>query len=570
MPAVFTHFLMCDKVTQDSRLPDRARGILRDERIAANWGAIGPDYLFFYPPDWTIIGKLFDWMYRFEDVSEEALDLFEMVSTLKSNLTDLATGGLYREIGRVSSGLRTTLMAYLAELVTRRVDLFELVKPPMLVDYGDISRWWWIDIAHHSRTMEFARHLWEHTRDSPRAEAYALGYLTHVGGDAIGHPYVNALVGGPYRHQWRRHAFIERVLDTHLWHLMHGVSVSSSNAFRRIHFPTPGYLDPDLPDELAVAMYAALVTTYDNLSIASGIPGVDRIKLMYSYMYKFVRSASQHSMLNLPEPPDFDFFDLPEEIRRRFDDLNQRRPPIGPPPIFAPTDVTAWKAFFRSLFAFCLWAIEAVITLTSIPVAALLRLATTPLRYVLWCIQKLIYELYDKFRLALATAGFIHPEPRHVRAYFPHIVAPQEDIGKLQYPYEHVVNDWQTYHLVHPSTPPLNATLESVPTVPFRRMSANRLKPERVLLETADGMGRSFLEACRYATAKNYDGIANPDDRWGSAVDLSVELIRGFTEGRQSAYPNWNLDGDRGFGWPTWYQINPKPWLTYDAFRPDC
>ena len=42
---------------------------------------------------------------------------------------------------------------------------------------------------------------------------YALGYLTHVAADTVGHAYVNLYCGGPYRSQAQRHKTGENFQD---------------------------------------------------------------------------------------------------------------------------------------------------------------------------------------------------------------------------------------------------------------------------------------------------------------------------------------------------------------------
>lgn len=84
---------------------------------------------------------------------------------------------------------------------------------------GDYSKWWWMDILHYRRTGQFARTLQDfanHTGD-PILIAYANGYFSHVGGDIVGHPYVNSIVGGPFRNHALRHMVVESLLDVQIW-----------------------------------------------------------------------------------------------------------------------------------------------------------------------------------------------------------------------------------------------------------------------------------------------------------------------------------------------------------------
>lgn len=77
----------------------------------------------------------------------------------------------------------------------------------------------WFDMLHYRRTGQFGRALWraaaalEDADLRARAQAYALGYITHVGADVTGHPFVNAIAGGPFRLHWQRHHLVENHLD---------------------------------------------------------------------------------------------------------------------------------------------------------------------------------------------------------------------------------------------------------------------------------------------------------------------------------------------------------------------
>jgi hypothetical protein len=91
------------------------------------------------------------------------------------------------------------------------------------------------DLLHWRRTGTFLRVLVETGQASGdlRREAYAYGYLTSYAGKVCGSPFVNSIVGGPYRTQWWRHRYINNHVDAwvfgHYEHDPHG---------------TPGPADP--------------------------------------------------------------------------------------------------------------------------------------------------------------------------------------------------------------------------------------------------------------------------------------------------------------------------------------
>ena len=74
--------------------------------------------------------------------------------------------------------------------------------------------WWWFDAMHYRKTGKFTEAMLEATRDmSSPHHLYALGYLTHVAADTVGHAYVNLYCGGPYRSQAQRHKTGENFQD---------------------------------------------------------------------------------------------------------------------------------------------------------------------------------------------------------------------------------------------------------------------------------------------------------------------------------------------------------------------
>jgi hypothetical protein len=448
MPSALTHIGILDHV-RDS-LPQREADLLRTHDNYACWGSVGPDFLYFYSRDWTVIGRIGDFVFRIHDATDEIVDLYRTVDQAFARTADYLSGGLYEQIQQLVLGVRATVNTLIADVVQNQVDFFELVRPPFHATYevSQRSRWWWIDLAHHYRTADFARALWRRSRGNDAARAYVVGYLTHVAADVVGHAYVNLVVGGPYRNHWRRHVFEEKCLDTYLWHRWTRNSVSNSNVYRRLFFSRIGYGNSQLPDPLAGMISGALTDVYGSAGMLSGVPSQRDVQDMYTAFFAWIKGATSIGFLNLPQPPDFDWYDLPQDIRDVLDSIENSRPTVGAPPIGGGSNERTWKAFFRSLIRYCVWLVESAVRIATIPVRVLARLASTPLRYLVWLLLKLVYELYDKFRLTLATAGYVHPEPGHVEQYFAHIVRPDaRSLLRQPFPWERYHNRLQTYHL---------------------------------------------------------------------------------------------------------------------------
>lgn len=91
---------------------------------------------------------------------------------------------------------------------------------------------------------KMARKLYELAQDEGDAErrekklAFAYGWMSHVAGATTGEPFINNIVGGPYRTHWWRNRLIRNYVDTWTWGWAHtsGVSMAGDT-------PTPDYPD---------------------------------------------------------------------------------------------------------------------------------------------------------------------------------------------------------------------------------------------------------------------------------------------------------------------------------------
>jgi hypothetical protein len=564
MPGTFTHLGVLDAVVRPL-LPPSVRTLVEDHSEYAAWGAVGPDYLYFYAKDWGVIGHMSDVAFEMYDALEEVLRFFQQIGDTIGRVQDWLTGGLFASLRDAAEALMILIKQLFAKFVTSQVDFFSLYQPPIHgnATTAGVDSWWWADLAHHRETLSYARWLWNNAQ-LPEHKAYSVGYLSHIGTDLIGHPYVNLLTGGPYRMHWRRHGFIERILDTYLWTHWYQANLASSHAYKRVNFGSSG----DLPDALANYLARGLATTFAPYQMKSGIPDATAIQRMYRLTRRWLRSSTATGGMNLPSPPDFDWYDLPDYVRDHLRAVIAARPSVSSPPLSSPTNLRQWKRFFRSLFLFCLWTLEAAVTIVSLPWAIVNRLATAPARYLLWLSQKLVYELSSKLRLAMVVGGFVHPEDWQVGAFFLPVVEPS-NFHTRPYPYERVTNGDQTYHLAHPAAqsgraelPPTWATtsLNSVPPQQLSRFLFNEV-------HTPAGIG-GLADACALARAGHLGSLG--DAQVATVPGACLQIIKEFVRTDGAHLPNWNLDGDRGYGWPVWRVDSDEPWDSTTDFGWDC
>jgi hypothetical protein len=266
----------------------------------------------------STVGRLVRFVIKLEQIWREFVKTWE--STLgplldpAANLLDDLTGGVLEEAQVALGELKTGLINFLEQEALSYLDFF------MLFDTGvnkgsDEQSLTWGDMVHYRRTSEIAKNLIrqaEEIRDSQDGDhadnvqkfeqllAFALGWLTHVGTDTVGHSFTNTQCGGPYRNHPQRHHLIENHMDA--WNYRHGTTAppnppdplaandtypdltSSALAFAvSIHDDDPHHdpqgrpdvipadkdaakaamsADGELPDWMANAIVKALIRTY--------------------------------------------------------------------------------------------------------------------------------------------------------------------------------------------------------------------------------------------------------------------------------------------------------------------
>jgi hypothetical protein len=137
----------------------------------------------------------------------------------------------------LSGGVISQAQVVIEELKTGFVNVIE----QELLTYKDIfgafdtcvNKGWqenaflWSDMSHYRRTSAMCQALVAQAerlrkedqaagRDDTRFRqflAFALGYMTHIGTDTIGHSFVNEQCGGPFRNHPQRHHLIENHID---------------------------------------------------------------------------------------------------------------------------------------------------------------------------------------------------------------------------------------------------------------------------------------------------------------------------------------------------------------------
>jgi hypothetical protein len=145
-----------------------------------------------------------------------------IVDAASSALDDL-TGGVLSSLRDGIAQLKTALVNLVEEEVLTYKDIFAGFDTCVAKGWDEQS-FLWGDVLHYRRTTEVARRMVEHA-ERIRVEdpthpdrfyqmlAFALGWMTHVGVDTVGHSFVNEQCGGPFRNHPQRHHLIENHID---------------------------------------------------------------------------------------------------------------------------------------------------------------------------------------------------------------------------------------------------------------------------------------------------------------------------------------------------------------------
>lgn len=410
---------------------------------------------------------------------------------------------------------------------------------------GDYSKWWWMDMLHYRKTGQFAKALLANAA-SPIEEAYAKGYMSHIAGDLCGHPYVNSIVGGPFRNHAYRHMVLESLADTWLWKqqgrgdvleaalderakLSRDDLVAVANLIERSMREV--YQPPEVPQQLP-----------------QGYPTNDELVASFERMFTYLH-LSTDSGVRRPEAPPDSLSELVDEMQKL---LSRNQPGQFP---------GGGGTFLEDLLAVLAWCLKGMVLLlmlVTLPLAVLMRAVAIGPRWILYFLHLGIFMVHSGIRTLLALMGWgyagaedfdnfgfleewIHASPADVEEYgYPRQTA---SLPKPPYywliPPRHIskVEDPRTFVAAHHD----------------RQGPAWLVDPANVMEQD-----RALIDAMLNATTPEETIAAEIAMRqaggagFGNAVDFTIALLDGSVP-----VPDMDLDGDRGFGFRTWEGLPP-------------
>ena len=621
MPAHAAHMSILDLVIKRvSSQDDELRAILSDNRNMAYLGSIAPDMYFLAPDMSEEQRQLVHWLFdMYDDAIAPLLRVYEdhikPVEEVLNEITepvdvtlDTVTCGALQDLRDDADDLVTrateTMKTFLTNLATNTVNLFQLFTPP--IQEGESEKdWFWFDMLHYRNTSDYVK---EFVRSLPGPEAprskyeaglaYAVGHLSHIAGDVTGHPYVNEIVGGPYRSHNRRHHIVENFIDVWTHNHYQGEELIGAKLHRKfvggqtiddlgtLRAVADGVLNP--PGELAelfCRLESAFRATYRDVPhptrLSSEFLTTEDINTAYWLSLAFLKMSTD-CLLPPIEPPHEDLLeeinDLVSELRDAIGDTPE--PPDAPDLCwsFWEDDCDfSWDAF-KDFLDFIwesivftgkslLWALNVLKELLEGVWCTIVESAFLPLKAILWLIRSLLTELYQNFRdglviagIALPTVDFVENNPLGAAftsargplesfKEFPHRQPKSSVIGGLLLP--------DDSHLEHPTTPGEHRLTMSGP---YKEGELPTSFIEGTQIDEA--LLARFAQASSPQETRDIEIEAlGSDDAIGNAVDYAADLvfrIYGMWKNAEDInIPNWNLDGDRGYGYKCWAAGNP-------------
>ena len=558
-------------------------------------GCQGPDFLFFNLKDLNpTIGK----------IAETYYDVYDFIENFKRTLLDavpqpvldalaafdeaaneiIEDSALLSEIQQTFDDLNRLLDGFLGtltEMVKRFVsefNLFDLVSHPYRDGVAAGEKWWWFDALHYRKTAQYATALLEQTRDmnSP-LHLYALGYLTHVAADTVGHPYVNLFSGGPYRAQAQRHKTGENYQDVFNLLGATGVDWNYSKLHALYNFNFSGTIDDDepdlftnLPDDLA----ALIADTINSLYQEDAVPGPDYgatitaedVNDTYRTWYRWFKSTTDTG--TLPPPVAYSLTaELREVWEKTVDNLEEAGDLIEDA-VDSAGDFGI-LSIFLILAALIVAAVMAAAALADGVAGAVATMGTASIRYAACLIYEQLYNAFQSFRLAVALNGLAFPMREHLgEVRFRQFITPDlpDSTGvnaAMIAPFLPLLR-WQVpfwadplgaifsneRHLIYPITAGEKAAVTAAPFSYFNRLPTHYafgdipLSRELIdqLVELSAGPDRSE-DTLRHTIGRQ---------TLGNALDLSGALYDRWFQGTR--LPDFNLDADRGYGYLCWTQ----------------
>jgi hypothetical protein len=538
--------------------PDMARE-MDANKTCATIGCVGPD-LFFWGTDYEKTGKLFDFYREWEKIKVAYDKIMAPITKIKDDLRDAADhvppavfGPSITEIRALSDNFQTLLTTtlfsgligvndWLSDVTVIENPLQNLFQKFTVDLNSNIKEWPWFDVLHYRRTGEFAKNLVGMSK-SPAQNSLARGYLTHIASDIAGHPFVNQIVGSPFRISAQRHATVENYMDAWKFERYY----QKKNIVK--DFVAEMALPETIPGVAADLYYKAFKATYPSTSTSGYRTHYTKDDIAKSYdNFMMIQKVSANGGFwsEKPEPKYDEVFDVLQDIMNHFE----------PPPEVevSPHRRFSLRELLKYLAELIKWAFETIANLIDLIINASLTVSALWLASVVYGIHSLLYTIFRSARTVLSSNGLVYPDSDEVGDTNPlalDLLTPRQcQVANLNYPFSHMGDD-------NLSCPVRD--IEQPPTiVGFATETSNPdffIKDDT--FQEANYKLLSQLSFEEYCVTRQYSVARQPIEArlssFGNATDLAAWMIKSTKSSdpniKNALYANWNLDSDRGYAY---------------------
>ena len=632
----------------------------------ASLGACGPDFLY----------ALMDYgadLQDLENILVKTAGTFSALADLMTNIKQFVDGtistitlGLSDSLSQTSQMVNAAMNEGLyALLASGGVNPLAFFEPQRQKD-RPLTEWYWADVLHYWRTGTFAENLVREAKrlNNPNITAYAYGYLTHYVTDVVGHPYVNQVVGAPWRLYWQRHHLVENFIDAYIWDRWHTPVAGASGAaeppldrlvatpnsmgsgapltYARLNDhiniggatlldPVDGLVaavakqlgalvtnigiavdtEPDPPTDADFKTWTdfivrALHQTYDgfkpsnlaktyvlegkNVQRPDGFPTSDDIAAAYGAFRLLLRVTTEENIVD-PQPPSLTS-DISAAVSKIASDVAADLAGVQPPPAVPSGGAFSISAIVDAIEKAFEWAAQVAAAVTKAAfdfiadtVAAGATTVVDSIKYALWLASKALFALYRAFRDVLTVRAYASPFTDQLSINLGGLATASlwqstgnpvkaKPAAPSVYPHEEILEERKTIFSAYVpiDTPNTSAELPGFDFVaPYTGRSIRNPRggtitfpalPDVFIDQQRPGTRTDMFDPVNGPqTATTLGGVASfagtPKD-FGPAIDNCKRAIDIAMGTGPLVLPNYNLDGDRTYGWPCW-DVSPAP-----------
>ena len=410
---------------------------------------------------------------------------------------------------------------------------------------GDYSNWWWMDMLHYRKTATFAYEMLNKA-NSPVLQSYARGYMTHVAGDITGHPFINSLVGGPFRNHAFRHMVLETLADTWLWNQQGRGDILDAKLNEQID------VSQNEAEEIATLVISAMKEVYKDPMLpkllSNRYPTNDEFLFGYDTLKQYLKLSTGGGVKRPSAPPD-----TPKELFKEIQQLLQNNLPGNPP---------VWNgnltSFLEALLTWFGKGLALLVMIATLPVAVMMRFLAIAPRWILYFLNLAIFYIHSAIRtmICLVGWGYAGKEDFDNFSFLEDLVTSKYDNSDGNYfnhPYKTLPNPKLPFYWLQPTEWLGSIEYDSTLSKPMRFP----VKPDWMVSSYNSINEQIASELINAKTPKETRRIQTKIERYphgfGNAIDFSINILDGKIK-----IPDFDLDGDRGYGYKSWENLPPK------------